>query len=164
MLIPDLKLLLDNNYSGADLETVTSQVEHHKADSQQLASHAPLIDSLKSQEGLCEEDQDLLDEILNKWDRCNELSDDRKNSLSAAFNQILDFEKTLADVGNFMDTVEAQLIENDGVPLSSIDIVEDMMAKHKVNINGLSFVPKIRCGTDIVILFRRFSLTKFIFG
>ena len=123
--------------SGADLETVTSQVEHHKADTQQLQSHAQLIDSLRTQEGLGEEEQDLLDEILNKWDRCNELSDDRKDALSNAFNQILDFEKALADVGNFMDTVEAQLVENDGVPLSSIDIVEDMMGKHKVNFKRL---------------------------
>ena len=134
------------------METVTSQVEHHKADSQQLASHAPLIESLKSQEGLCEEDQDLLDEILNKWDRCNELADERKKSLSAAYNQILDFEKTLADVGNFMDTVEAQLTENDGVPLSSIDIVEDMMAKHKVYIDYLYYSSEII--SFVKILFR----------
>lgn len=41
-----------------------------------------------------EEDQDLLDEILIKWDRCNELADERKKLCSAAYNQILDFEKT----------------------------------------------------------------------
>lgn len=107
-------------------------MEHHKADAQQLQSHAQLINSLRTQEGLGQEEQDLLDEILNKWERCNELSDDRKEALSTAFNHILDFEKALADVGNFMDTVEAQLIENDGVPLSSIDVVEDMMGKHRV--------------------------------
>ena len=96
-----------------------------------------MIASLRDQDGLGEEDQDLLDEILNKWDRCNELSDERKEALSGAFDQILDFEKALADVGNFMDAVEAQLIENDGVPLSNIDIVDDMMGKHKVNTNPL---------------------------
>ncbi|XP_063682354.1 microtubule-actin cross-linking factor 1, isoforms 6/7-like isoform X4 [Bolinopsis microptera] len=124
--------LLKAEKPGADLETVQSQVEHHKADAQQLQSHAQLIASLRDQEGLGEEDQDLLDEIMNKWDRCNELSDERKEALSGAFDQILDFEKALADVGNFMDAVEAQLIENDGVPLSNIDIVDDMMGKHKV--------------------------------
>lgn len=126
--------LLRAEKPGADLETVTGQVEHHKGDTQHLQSHAQLIDSLRTQEGLGTEEKDLLDEVLNKWDRCNELSDERKETLSAAFNQMLDFEKTLADVGNFIDTVEAQLIENEGVPLSNVQMVDEMIAKHKVTI------------------------------
>ena len=43
-----------------------------------------------------------------------------------------------------MDAVEAQLIENDGVPLSNIDIVDDMMGKHKVNTN-----PLLQCNVEM---------------
>lgn len=118
---------------GAEAGVVTAQVDKHKADTQQLQSHAHLVDSLRGQEGLGEEDKDLLDEILAKWDKCQELSEDRAETLNTALDQVLDLEKTLADINNFIDSVETQLLEMDAAPLNSMSVVEDMVATHQVN-------------------------------
>ena len=108
------------------------QVDKHRADHQQLLSHSHLVDSLRTQEGLRDEDRDLLQDILARWDRCRDLSEERTDVLAAAFNHLTDFEKTLACVSNFIDAAEAEIAKDETVPLSCLDVVEELIAKHRV--------------------------------
>ena len=120
---------------AADSGTVSVQSDKHKADNQQLLSHAHLIDSLRTQptESLAEDEVELLEEILARWDRCCELSEERKEVLEVATDHLYQLEKASADLNNFINHMETDIMENNAVPLNDISVVEDMIGKHKVN-------------------------------
>ena len=91
-----------------------------------------MIDSLRTHDDLAEEETELLQEILVRWDHCNDLAEERKGVLGGALEHIANFEKSLADVNDFIDTSETQLAEFDSIPLSNVGVVDDMIEKHKV--------------------------------